>query len=184
MNEYVYRVDGDDRIVFVDRAFIEFAERNWKQDFDHSEVLHTTLWKHLCGTEIVYLYRVIFQRARAGGVPGGLPFRCDGPDVRRHMELHLETGAGGGLTLRSVLLREESREPVALLGRVTERSSRFLRMCSWCKKIDAADSGAAPRWLEVEDAVAELDLFDRPLPGITHGLCEGCYREVAALLGR
>jgi hypothetical protein len=184
MNEYVYRVDEGDLIVEVDRAFIDFAVRNWKPDFDPSEVLGTLLWDHLCGTELVYLCGLIFQNARSGGARGALPFRCDGPEVRRHTKLRLGAEHGGGLELRSMLLREERREPVPLLECSVDRSSRFLRMCSWCKRIDAAGSGSLPRWLEVEDAVTELGLFDEPLPAITHGLCESCYREVMVSLGR
>jgi hypothetical protein len=44
-------------------------------------------------------------------------------------------------------------------------------MCSWCRRVrlDAA------RWVEVEDAVAELRLFEdvRP-PQISHGVCPIC----------
>jgi hypothetical protein len=178
MGEYLYRVDAEDRIVFVNQQFVDFAVSNWKPDFDPAEVLHTSLLSHLHGNELTYLYRIILQRTRNGGARGGLPFRCDAPGVRRYMELHLHGDHDGGLELRSVLLREEPRKTVAMLGCGDGRSSCFLRVCSWCKKIDAADSGEAPRWLEIEDAVAELNLFKGPLPRITHSLCGHCYTEV------
>jgi len=45
-----------------------------------------------------------------------------------------------------------------------------LRIGSWCKRVytDAA-------WLEVEDAVERLGLFEsEELPAISHGMCPSC----------
>jgi hypothetical protein len=37
--------------------------------------------------------------------------------------------------------------------------------------------------MEVEDAVAAMRLFERPvLPMLTHGMCEPCFREMLVLV--
>ena len=42
-------------------------------------------------------------------------------------------------------------------------------MCAWCKKADVGG------WVEVEEAVRRLQLFDQArLPRITHGVCPAC----------
>lgn len=52
-----------------------------------------------------------------------------------------------------------------------ERTDAMLIMCGWCKKVALPDD----RWVEVEEAVKVLQLFDAPrLPRISHGICREC----------
>jgi hypothetical protein len=47
-------------------------------------------------------------------------------------------------------------------------------MCAWCKRVRVNHD-----WLEVEEAIAQLNLFAAPtLPQITHSLCSECHRRV------
>ena len=76
-----------------------------------------------------------------------------------------------GLEFRSELLREEPRPKVDLLDPALPRGTDFLEMCSWCKKVKAPD------WVEVEEGVARLGLFQEPgLPRVSHGICPDCSR--------
>ena len=80
------------------------------------------------------------------------------------------------------VLRIEFREPISLLDTGARRSRKLLSVCSWCKKIrveQAGGPGHAARWLEVEEAIAELGLFEPEiLPELSHEVCEDCYRLV------
>jgi hypothetical protein len=82
---------------------------------------------------------------------------------------------------RSCILKEEPREPVALLDPVAVRSDELVKICSWCKRVQLDHS----EWVEVEEAVARLGLFHaNQLPGLTHGMCPSCYEDyVNKLLG-
>jgi hypothetical protein len=67
---------------------------------------------------------------------------------------------------------EEPREHMVLLDpdRKVDADSQ-LKMCAWCKRIQTGPSG----WLELEDALAELGLFNlNPLPKILHSVCRSC----------
>jgi hypothetical protein len=53
-------------------------------------------------------------------------------------------------------------------------------MCGWCKRVAIGDA-----WMEVEDAVSELRLFERKvLPDISHGICPDCLESTTSLIPR
>ncbi|HKJ08236.1 MAG TPA: hypothetical protein VKA76_04025 [Gammaproteobacteria bacterium] len=170
---YTYCVDGADSIIFVNDAWCAFAIANDAPELTTEAVLHRCLWDFIADPETSHLYRAIFARARRSGNAVTIPFRCDAPALRRYMQLDIQPVDGGGerLQLTGRVLRQEPRAPVALLERAAQRSAELLRMCSWCKRI-AVDTG---QWLEAEEAIARLGLFDTPtLPGLTHTICDSC----------
>jgi hypothetical protein len=51
-------------------------------------------------------------------------------------------------------------------------------MCGWCKRVSVRNT-----WVEVEDAVLELRLFEREvLPDLTHGICPGCLETTERMM--
>jgi hypothetical protein len=77
----------------------------------------------------------------------------------------------------SVLEKIEKREKVRLLEANIERSSDFIRICSWCKKVYLPDDD---KWVEVEEAVKKMNLFDKKvLPMLTHTMCDNCFKELS-----
>ena len=59
------------------------------------------------------------------------------------------------------------------------REESFVTMCGWCKRVAVSPR----RWLEVEEAIAALALFDEPRPPqLTHGVCEECSESLLAML--
>jgi hypothetical protein len=106
-----------------------------------------------------------------------LPFRCDGPGVRREMDLHIAANSSGRFVLFSARLRsEEQRESQPLLVAGTPRSEEALTMCGWCDRFLVEG-----RWVEVEEAAARLGLFQlEELPAISHGVCPDCGEMLMA----
>ena len=106
-----------------------------------------------------------------------LPFRCDGPDVRREMDLRIAANASGQFILFSARMRsEEQREPQPLLLVDTPRSGGALTMCGWCDRF-LVDG----EWVEVEEAATRLELFRRPeMPAISHDICADCSEMLLA----
>ncbi len=129
--------------------------------------------------ETRHIYDLLLHRVRKTGDAVVVTFRCDAPALRRFMELRVAPWSDGGVELDCRLVRREPREAVALLDPTHDRSSEFLTICSWCKRVRV---GAA--WVEVEEAVERLALFhaDR-LPQLTHGMCPGCMERVRRELG-
>jgi hypothetical protein len=107
-----------------------------------------------------------------------LPFRCDGPAVRREMDIHIASQASGRFVVFSARLRDEKErdEFQPLLAAETPRSEETLTMCGWCDRFLVDDD-----WVEVEEAATRLRLFARPaMPAISHGVCPDCSEMLLA----
>jgi hypothetical protein len=107
-----------------------------------------------------------------------LPFRCDGPAVRREMDIEIAAQSAGRFVLFSARLRSEERrdEFQPLLAPETPRGDGLLTMCGWCDRF-LLDG----EWVEVEEAAARLGLFKRSeLPAISHGVCPDCTEMLIA----
>jgi len=176
MERFDYRVDAGDRIRFVSDAWIRFARDNGAPELDRDTVYGISIWRFIDGAQARHLYRLLFERARCALGVYTVPFRCDGPHVRRRMELTIEGHADGSVHLSSTLLAEEPRAPVTLLDPDTLRGAELLHMCSWCKRVLVEGLG----WMEIEDAVARLGLFRAPVPRVTHGVCSACTELLEA----
>ena len=91
------------------------------------------------------------------------------------MEMKLSLLSGNAIEFISHLLREEWREPLDFLDNSRDRSGEFLKVCSWCKRINIPGQG----WGEVEAAIAPLDLFGHhTTPRMTHTICDSCHDAV------
>lgn len=170
MVRYPYEIDAHDVLIDVGDRWEQFAEECGAEGLDRRRVLNRPLWDFIAGRETKHAYELLLGRAREGGKPLVVPFRCDGPTIRRYMELDIVPRTAGQVQLVGRLLRTETRPHVALLDAERECSDEVLVICSWCKRVDAEG-----QWMEVEDAVSTLGLFVRTaLPRLSHGICERC----------
>ena len=127
---------------------------------------------------MVKLQRLLVRRIRDEVGRVELPFRCDGPDVRREMNIKIVARPGGRIVLFSARMRsEEERDlPQRLLDPATPRSDEVLEMCGWCDRFEVDGE-----WVEVEEAARRLELFNQPeLPKLSHGICPDCNQMLLA----
>ena len=176
----VYNIDAGGIIVAVDERWKEFWRANSAAGQPMREPVGTLLWSHFSDPTTVHLYEAMLARVRLRGKPLTVPFRCDAPDRRRYLELHIERLPAGIIQFSSVTLREEPRQWMPLLDARPRVSAKLIRMCSWCKRV------ALPDWVEVEESVRRLRLFepDAQVPGVTHSICETCAASVLETLKR
>lgn len=171
--EFIYCLDPNDTITYVNADWIEFAREN-AQGFVPGLVIGQSLWDFITSSKVKHLYSIIFERARKGLFIHGLPYRCDAPDRRRFLEMDLSPADDTIIQIKSRIVREELREYVSLLSDFRDMSSEFLTICSFCKKVRVADK----HWEEIEEAIKHLGLAEAwPLPQLSHGVCEKCFDE-------
>jgi hypothetical protein len=169
--EFIYRIDPHDRIVFANENWYDFARENGAKTLDAHAVIGRSLWDFIGDPETRHLFGILLQKVRDKGGSVTFPYRCDSPDYRRFMELKILLQPGHEIEFRSRILRLEQRDRVRLMEEDMARTREFLVMCGWCKKVRMPGS----RWVEVESAVQELNLFGAPrLPRVSHGICESC----------
>lgn len=171
--EFIYRIDRDDQIVFANEDWYHFARENGVNTLNPDTVTGRSLWSFIENIETQHLFQVLLKKIRQTGLSVMFPYRCDSPNCRRYLEMNLIPQANHVLEFRSRILRQEARSPVRLMTEHVERTADKLIMCGWCKKVILPDGC----WVEVEEAVSALDLFDAPrLPIISHGMCHECSR--------
>lgn len=173
MNEpTVYATDTNGVIRFVDGAWETFARSNGGEAVMAERVIGRRLLDFISDPTSRELYERMMTRAMHG-FPVVVRFRCDAPDRRRWMRLRM-TALESGLRFEVETEREEVRDPVALIDRDREIGEGLLNMCSWCNKV-----AVGSHWLEVEEAIEALDLFELPeLPAISHGICLSCFNQL------
>lgn len=171
-----YAIDEHDHLIKVDEGYYSFAEENGWEEATTS--LGRSLWDYVAGHKMVKLQRLLVRRIRDGVGDVELPFRCDGPGVRREMKIRIVARPGGRVVLFSARLRsEEARDlPQRLLDPATPRGEDVLEMCGWCDRFEVDGE-----WVEVEEAARRLELFNRPeLPVLSHGICPDCNEMLLA----
>ncbi|MEW6321881.1 MAG: hypothetical protein AB1635_12455 [Acidobacteriota bacterium] len=172
-----YRLGRQDEIVEVGGAWDDFALSNEAPELQGQRVVGRFIWEFIADRTTAGLFKALYAAVR-GGKALAIPFRCDGPSVRRYMQLQMAGSDHGGLTVSSSLVREECRPAQPILQRGTVRSDALLSMCSWCNRL-RVDAG----WCEVDEAVAALGLFEQTrLPQLTHGICEPCRQQIEAAM--
>lgn len=167
-----YRIDSEDVFVHLSEGWQTFAEENLGTESCYvDQVLGSRLWSHIRGRETRELYRILLAKVRETGRTISLPYRCDSPSLLRAYEMRIEPAADGIIDFRNRVLAIEQRDPVGLLENDTPRSDAELSVCSICRKIAVS----CDEWLEVEEAVVRLRLFDAVrLPRLSNGLCAAC----------
>jgi hypothetical protein len=171
-----YAIDEHDHLVRVDEGYYRFAEENGWNEAGAS--LGRLLWDYVAGHEMRKLQRLLVRRVRDEVGDVTLPFRCDGPDLRREMDIRIVARPGGRVVLFSARLRaEEERDlPQRLLDPAAPRSEEMLEMCGWCDRFEVDGE-----WVEVEEAARRLGLFDQAeLPELSHGICPDCNAMLLA----
>ncbi len=181
-NCITYHLDRDNRLSFLSDQWSVFAADNQAAHLTSTFVINKPVFAFISDESSRHLYRILITRTRQENASFRFPFRCDAPDRRRFMEMEIFPLANESIGFRSCILKEEAREPVALLDAGAARSDEFVKVCSWCKKVELNPSD----WAEVEDAITRLGLFNAvELPSLTHGMCPACHEDyVNKLLGK
>lgn len=171
---FVYDVDAGNRLVAVGHGWEDFAVSNGAPGLSSESVLGRPLLSFFASVETRHIYGLLLDQVRASGATIKIPFRCDGPAVRRYMELTISLQPPEQVRFESRIVREEPRPPVRLLEAGVERGEDFVVICSWCKLVEVEGG-----WLEVEEAIDKLGIFDEPvLPRISHGCCSPCFEHL------
>jgi hypothetical protein len=172
-----YAIDDQDRLIRLDEGFYRFAEENGWEEVGSS--LGRSLWDFVAGHDVRKLQRMLVRRIRDGLRSVELPFRCDGPEVTREMDIRIVADRSGRVVLFSARLRfeEEREEPQPLFDPAAVRDDGdFLPMCAWCDRFLVEGE-----WVEVEVAAQRLELFRRrELPFLDHTICPSCNQTLLA----
>jgi len=175
----VYEIGPDDRILRVNPAWGVFAAENGGgPEMAQPAILGRRLWDFIGDASTRELYQRMVARVRSSRIPFRFRFRCDSPDCRRLLRMTVSRHQSC-VRFQVETVAIQKRPPVPLLDPTLARSKDMLVLCSWCKRIPVPRSG----WLEVEQAVQALALFEEPvLPVLSHGICPDCLHHLIGAL--
>lgn len=174
-DEVVYQIDQDDLLVYFNDQWDLFANANNGLGVSSQRIYKKSIWDFIHDAETRHLHETLLKRVRSHKAILHLPFRCDAPDLRRYMEMSISLLPHRNVEYRCRTIKTESREAVAISAAGIMRDGPFLRMCSWCKKIDVGND----TWLEIEDAIKFLGFFSgASLPQISHTMCDSCMGDL------
>jgi hypothetical protein len=179
-NVTIYTLDENNCFLDYDQNFLKFAyENDWSSPTKPEHLIGTSIFDEIDGIETKYLYQLLFEKCREGKSIGPITFRCDAPSKRRFCELWLDPLPKDHINVISKVIREEKRDTVREFMHNIEKSDKFIRMCSMCKKVDVGDD----KWVEVEEAIKILKYFENENQfQITHSLCKPCYNKTMKLI--
>jgi len=176
----LWSIDGSDVITGVGGDWDEFASANGAASLCGERVVGLPLFEFITGEETRHIYRLLLHKARSTTAPLRVPFRCDSPEVRRHMRLEIAPAGADAIEFRSEFLGAESRPRVGLLDPNEKRSRASLVSCSFCMRLRVSPS----EWIEAEEVVARMDLLSGvAVPQLIHGVCAECSASLRARLG-
>lgn len=176
----IWRVGPDDLITAVAGGWDAFATANGAPTLASDAVVGRSLFQFIAGEEPQRIYRLLLLAVRGERGTLTVPFRCDSPEERRYMQLELSAEEDGAVEFRGTLLRAEPRPPRRLLDHARRRGPGLLVSCSFCLRIRGPDES----WLELDDAVARLELLGAaPPPRLVHGVCSECLGSLRRRLG-
>ena len=133
-------------------------------------IVGRNLFQFISGLEVSHLYRKLASRVASTGCTISFDYRCDGPHVRRDMQMQLSRDAEL-IRYESTTVRETVREKD--LPSETPGAEVFVAICSFCN--DYRFPVKSKVWQQLEELLKEIDLPTEFR--FTHGVCEKCYSK-------
>jgi hypothetical protein len=164
-----YRLDDQDRIVEVDSNWDRIALENDGEAVVADRILGTKLYAHVTDEPSRMFVWTMLDSVRKLHRPSVKFYRCDSPDLKRHMQMTILPETGGGLLVQHRLIRTE-KVPlrVRFAGPSGARSKLILR-CTMCVKLKIEGVWIAPD-AAVLAGVSQADGTVR----VAYSICEDC----------
>ncbi len=165
-----YAIDANDRLVEVNEAFWSFAANNdWVPDRD--TVIGQPVWDFVSDTNIIFVYRHLVNVVREERKQACFPFRCDSPDLERHMTMAITYSESSHVHFIAELDCEIAWEFSARPHVIPP--TRFL--CPSCYRVDIEDQ-QLPLILALSTQFLDIGLHE-----IKQKICHECvYKKRSA----
>lgn len=173
-----YELDQHLTITAVGAGWDEFALANGAPELLSPTPIGRPLMLYVTEATTVHLYEQVFQRVAHLKRAIKFPIRCDSSEFRRYLDVTITATVTSGFSVSTHLVRLEARRRFVLFSTDPSKHEGSLVLCGWCKRADVDG-----KWVEVEDAVVSLRLFERRAsPLLQHGICAECHQRMLALI--
>jgi len=154
---------------------------------DYSHAVGTSVFSIVHGEPVRRSYRVLHEAACSERSDAfGFAYRCDSPDVERHMFMSISRIQDGtrftGVLYQSIVISEMQRPPLPLFAfelhdSPAAEAERIVTLCSYCQMVawPAGSAGTPREWI---DAVEFYRRGGRSDAVVSHGVCEACLARI------
>jgi hypothetical protein len=164
-----YRLDDQDRIVEVNSNWDRIARENDGEAVVADRILGTKLYAHVTDEPSRMYVWTMLDSVRKLFRPSVKLYRCDSPDLKRHMEMTILPESGGGLLVKHRLIRIEKMPlRVRFISQAGGHPPLVLR-CTMCVKLKIEGVWLAPD-ATVLAGVSQSDGASR----VAYSICEDC----------
>lgn len=168
---YIYHIDENDVIFYINEEYIKFAVENDGERLV-KESLGKPIWNFITNGLVKKLYQELIAAIRKTKESVKISFRCDSPDRMRFMQMEVFPLIENGVAFHNILLREKFKadgytpDIIAILGEAG------YPMCSHCNKIKIDEN-----WFELEDALKGKLLQNKNLKA-HYSICKYCNNDL------
>lgn len=172
-----YVLDLHNRIVELGGAWDEFALANQGERATRRFVLGQSLEHFISGDATRMFLRTLLDNVRRLHYPLTRPYRCDSPNLRRHLEMTLTPLGSGLVRLEHRVLQEIPVQSVftvnsqMLQGRLQGKDPRyrFIHRCSMCCRY-----AFNQQWMELAELQNSPELQAAGEIPVIHTVCPEC----------
>lgn len=169
-----YRVDANDTITDVGSEWDRHARLNDADRLVADRIIGTRLYTHVSGDTCRTFVWTMLDGVRKVGKPVVQPYRCDGPDCKRQMEMRISPEPGDGLLLEHRLVEVTPlARPVRFVASGPGSLAPIVR-CSMCNRLKVRQ-----QWQEHDRLPMQAMGGSAGIP-VIYGVCATC-REAARL---
>ena len=173
-----YLIDAHDRIVLVSGDWDLFAEENDAADTKVAKIVNRSLWQFVTERTTRAVYSEVLKSVRTGKT-AEFTMRCDGPALRRLVEISVKPLPAGEVEFTTQVLATKDRPEQPLFSRSARRSDRKVNVCAWCDRVQVGPDD----WRDVEDAAEPLHLDNADaMPRLSQAVCPHCIEKMAHVL--
>ncbi|MCB1174596.1 MAG: hypothetical protein KDK39_13580 [Leptospiraceae bacterium] len=165
-----YDLDDQDRIVALGGPWDSFALENDGPQVQSDLIRGRPIWSFVTGELTRMWLQTVFQLVRSQKQPITRPYRCDSPHLRRFMQMRIQSGPAGKLSIYHDILRIEQRsQPVYIHYELDEQEISFRARCSFCNRVKQGQ-----HWMEPDAANAHPE---RTIT-VTSSVCPDCQGDL------
>lgn len=136
MNNNIYFIDDNLRIINVGGEWDEFAINNEGDDIVFSKIEGKSLLNYIKGDPTKMWIQTIIQLVKLKEEPIERPYRCDSPEIKRYMSMNISAESKYVLKFEHKILKVEPKTQTTLIKHFDNKSiTNIYKRCSICGKI-------------------------------------------------
>lgn len=167
----IYWLDPSDAIRETNAFWDQFADENEGLELSSTQVLGKPIWKFIVGDTTRMWLDTLLSYARFHQKAVMRQYRCDSPETKRFMEMHILPEKNKNLCLEHRIVRTETMDPPVSY---TASIKAIYFRCSICNKVQVKG-----HWYEGNEAVKKGLLPDSGAPRVAYRVCESCQNQVS-----